>query len=139
MRRSLWAAAVAGAAWAPVALAADPAPASAPVAAASAVPTAQAGKKHFIRCAACHAMRATDKPASGPHLQGIVGRAVAALPGFAYSSGLRAQDFRWDEAKLDAFLKSPRTTHPGMCPGFMGLSRPADRAALIAYLKDPID
>jgi len=112
-----------------------------PAAAASseAAPSAQSGKKHFIRCAACHSTDAADRSATGPHLNGIVGRAAAALPHFAYSSALRAQDFKWSEPRLDAFLKSPHSTHPGMCLTFNGLAKAEDRAALIAYLKNPAD
>jgi len=98
---------------------------------------AQAGRKHFIRCAACHSIRADARPMTGPHLQGIVGRRAASLPGFIYSDTLRAQDFLWDEARLDAFLEAPHKLNPGMCLTFMGLPRAEDRAALIAYLKDP--
>lgn len=114
-------------------------PAASPAAAASAesAPSAQSGKKHFIRCAACHSTDAADRSATGPHLNGIVGRTAASLPHFAYTSALRAQDFKWSEPKLDAFLKSPHSTHPGMCLTFNGLAKAEDRAALIAYLKDP--
>ena len=75
---------------------------------------------------------------TGPHLEGIVGRRVASLPGFVYSDGLRSRDFVWDEARLDAFLQSPQATDPGMCLTFHGLANPEHRAALIAYLKDPV-
>ncbi|SDW30603.1 cytochrome c [Lysobacter enzymogenes] len=114
-------------------------PAASPATAASAesAPSAQSGKKHFIRCAACHSTDAADRSATGPHLNGIVGRTAASLPHFAYTSALRAQDFKWSEPKLDAFLKSPHSTHPGMCLTFNGLAKAEDRAALIAYLKDP--
>lgn len=112
------------------ALASPPAPSPGPS-------PAQTGKKHFIRCVACHAMSATARPMTGPHLEGIVGRAVAALPDFAYSDALRAQSFLWDEAQLDAFLESPHTLNPGMCLTFNGLQKAEDRAALIAYLKNP--
>lgn len=99
---------------------------------------AEAGRKHFIRCVACHATSATARPTTGPHLEGIVGRRAGSLPGFAYSDALRGKDFVWDEARLDAFLKDPRTAHPGMCLTFHGLPRPQDRAALIAFLKTPV-
>ena len=105
------------------------------VAVASDPPPAQTGRKHFIRCVACHSVRADARPMAGPHLEGIVGRPVASLPDFAYSDALRAQDFVWDEAKLDAFLEAPHTHHPGMCLTFAGLPKAEDRAALIAYLK----
>ena len=97
----------------------------------------EAGRKLFIRCVACHSMSATARPMTGPHLEGIVGRPAASLPDFTYSEMMRAQDFVWDEARLDAFLESPHKLNPGMCLTFMGLPKPEDRAALIAYLKDP--
>ncbi|MCK9541919.1 MAG: c-type cytochrome [Novosphingobium sp.] len=101
-------------------------------------PAAQAGKRHFIRCVACHSMSAAARPMTGPHLEGIVGRRAASLPDFTYSDALRDRDFVWDEERLDAFLKSPQSAHPGMCLTFNGLPRPEDRAALIAYLKHPV-
>lgn len=101
--------------------------------------SAQEGKQHFIRCAACHSTNAADRSTTGPHLNGIVGRAAASLPHFAYASELRGQDFKWSPARLDAFLESPRTTHPGMCPTFNGLAKAEHRAALIAYLQQPAD
>lgn len=110
---------------------------SAAVASASDPSPAQIGKKHFIRCVACHSTSANARPMTGPHLEGIVGRQAASLPDFAYSDTMRAQDFIWDEARLDAFLESPHKLNPGMCLTFMGLPKPADRAALIAYLKAP--
>jgi len=100
---------------------------------------AQIGMKHFIRCAACHSVNANARTLTGPHLEGIVGRRAAALPGFLYSQTLRAHDFIWDETRLDAFLESPHKLNPGMCLTFMGLPRPEDRAALIAYLKAPVE
>lgn len=129
-RHGLAAAAVIAAASVSAALAAPPDPQPDPSA-------AQAGRKLFIRCIACHSMSASARPMTGPHLEGIVGRPVAALPDFAYSDALRAQDFVWDEERLDAFLQAPHRLHPGMCLTFGGLPRAEDRAALIAYLKNP--
>lgn len=127
-RHYLAAAAMIAAATITSALASPPGPAPDPA-------LAQAGRKHFIRCIACHAVRADARPMTGPHLEGIVGRPAAGLPGFAYTDTMRAQDFVWDEARLDAFLESPHELNPGMCLTFAGLPRAEDRAALIAYLK----
>ena len=127
MKGQLLAAAIASAAASvPVALASSPDPSP-----------AQKGRKLFIRCVACHAMSAAARPMAGPHLEGIVGRPVAAVPDFTYSDDLRGQNFIWDEARLDAFLEAPQAHHPGMCLTFHGLARPEDRTALIAYLKNP--
>jgi cytochrome c len=98
---------------------------------------ADAGKKQFRRCAACHSVSDSARPNLGPHLEDIVGRTAGSLEGFEYSEVLRGQSFDWDEAKLDAWLERPNEVVPGMCPSFIGLRKPEDRAALIAYLKQP--
>ncbi len=100
-------------------------------------PNAQAGKRHFIRCNACHSISSEARPLTGPHLEGIVGRKVAAVEGFKYTERLHAQDFAWDEARLDRWLTAPQADFPGMCLPFTGLAKPEDRAAFIAYLKNP--
>lgn len=98
---------------------------------------AKAGKRIFIRCVACHTLSADAPPLTGPHLEGIVGRQVATVPGFQYSEMMRAQTFTWDEAQLDRWLKHPQEGFPGLCLPFTGLPKPEDRKALIAYLKNP--
>lgn len=99
--------------------------------------SADAGKRHFVRCVACHSVIADAPPKLGPHLQGIVGRQVASVENYAYSDAMRAQNHTWDEARLDQWLKAPQADIPGLCLPFMGLAKPEDRQALIAYLKDP--
>ena len=41
-----------------------------------------AGEKDFGKCRACHKLDGSD--GTGPHLNGIVGRAVASVAGFSY-------------------------------------------------------
>lgn len=94
----------------------------------------EAGRKQFIRCTACHSTNPDDRR-TGPHLNGIVGRPVAALPGYRYSDALRAQAFTWDEGQLDLLLQNPQAIVPGLCLPFRGLTRAEDRQALIAYLR----
>lgn len=67
-------------------------------------PDARAGKKHFIRCNACHSTSSDARPLTGPHLEGIVGRRAAAVEGFNYTERLRAQGFVWDEALASALV-----------------------------------
>jgi len=107
------------------------------VATAEPPPDALVGKRHFIRCIACHTVSASARPLTGPHLEGVVGRPVASVEGFAYTEALRAQNFIWDEARLDAWLKAPQAEIAGLCLPFTGLAKAEDRAALIAYLKNP--
>jgi len=97
----------------------------------------QSGERAFQKCLACHALGDTDEGAQGPSLKGIVGRKVAAWPGYGYSPAMRAhakRQPRWTREALDAFLADPQSRVPDNEMGFFGLADAAERAALIDYL-----
>lgn len=94
---------------------------------------ASAGEGIFRRCAACHRVDGTD--ATGPHLDGVVGRDKASVDGFNYSSTLTGLDGVWDAESLYHFIHDPRGYAPGTTMAFAGLARPAELANLIAYLQ----
>ncbi|MEM8626800.1 MAG: cytochrome c family protein [Pseudomonadota bacterium] len=96
----------------------------------------EAGAKVFRKCAACHSVNEGGANKVGPALWGVVGRQVAALDGFAYSSALQAHGGAWSHEQLDGFLLKPKDWVPGTSMGYAGLKKPADRANLIAYLRD---
>jgi cytochrome c2 len=95
---------------------------------------AQDGTTLFnTQCKSCHSITAASGPA-GPSLKGVYGRKIAGAPGYAYSTGLKVRSGTWGDANLDAFLANPA----GFAPGgkmFVKVAKPADRAALIAYMK----
>ncbi len=92
-----------------------------------------AGEKVFAKCKSCHKLDGTD--GTGPHLNGIVGRAHAAIEGFKYSeANLALQSEPWTPEAIDAFVKNPKGYMPGTIMAFAGLPKPEDRANLIAYL-----
>jgi len=94
---------------------------------------AAAGEKVFGKCKACHKMDGTD--GTGPHLNGVVDRAKAAVAGYAYSDAIMALTAEsWSPDKLYAFLENPKGYMPGTKMGFAGLGKPEDRANVIAYL-----
>jgi cytochrome c len=94
---------------------------------------AAAGEKVFGKCKACHKLDGKD--GTGPHLNGVVGRAKAAAAGFGYSDGLVAMaDQTWTPENLDAFLANPKGYVPGTKMSFAGLPKPEDRANLIAFM-----
>jgi cytochrome c len=98
-----------------------------------AVADASAGEKAFSKCKACHKLDGTD--GTGPHLNGIVGKAKAASPGFGYSDAIKAVASQsWTPENLDGFLTNPKGYMPGTKMSFAGLPKPAERANLIAYL-----
>jgi len=94
---------------------------------------AAAGKAVFTQCAACHTVDAEN--GAGPSLKGIVGRKVGSYAGFRYSRAMKAVDYAWDSAKLDAYLADPQKAIPGNVMPFSGLPDAKQRADVIAYLQ----
>lgn len=94
---------------------------------------AAAGEKVFGKCKACHKVDGAD--GTGPHLNGVVGRAVASSGSFGYSDTLKGLGGNWEPERLNEFLTSPKGYAPGTKMSFAGLPKPEDRANLIAYLQ----
>jgi cytochrome c len=93
---------------------------------------AEHGKTVFKPCAACHA---TDHASRvGPGLEGIIGRKAGTVPGFRYSEAMKKSGLVWDTKNLDAYLQSPQKVVPGNRMPYAGLTNPADRTDLVAYL-----
>lgn len=90
------------------------------------------GASVFNKCKACHHVDGTN--ATGPHLNGVVGRAVASVDGFAYSDVLKKLGGDWTPDRLDEWLTKPAAFAPGTKMGFAGLDKVEDRANVIAYL-----
>lgn len=95
---------------------------------------AEAGARAFMVCGACHSVEAGGGALIGPNLWGVVGRDVAAAPGFDYSPELKAVGGAWTPERLDRFLTDPNAFAPGTRMGYVGVADAAERAALIAYL-----
>lgn len=99
---------------------------------------AAAGAVVFKKCSACHT--ATEpKNKVGPSLMGIIGRPVATVEGFNYSTAMKefGEGKVWDEALLEEYLPNPKVLVKGTKMAFAGLKKPEDVVNLIAYLKDP--
>jgi len=95
---------------------------------------ADRGRMLFTKCAACHTFDPAARPATGPHLAGIIGRRAGSLDDFAYTGLLRDQGFVWTPARLERWLKAPQQGFPGLCLPFTGFDRVQDRRDLIAWL-----
>ncbi|WP_120634955.1 cytochrome c family protein [Ruegeria sp. EL01] len=104
---------------------------------ASAEGDAEAGKKVFRKCKACHAVGEGAENKVGPMLNGIVGRQAATVEDFGYSPALMklSEDgLVWTPEELDVFLTKPRDYAKGIKMTFAGLRKEDDRVNIIAYL-----
>ena len=96
-----------------------------------------AGERAYQKCYSCHSLEGPDPTTQGPSLKGIVGGAVAAEDGFAYSPAMRAYAAgrpRWTRQVLDAFIADPQAVVPGNDMGFFGIRDAEERRALIEFL-----
>jgi cytochrome c2 len=87
------------------------------------------------QCTVCHPTDASGRHGAGPNLRGVLDRPAASAPDFAYSEALRGRGITWTDAELDAFLAEPAGYVPGTAMPFAGLKNPADRAAVIRFLR----
>jgi len=97
------------------------------------------GEKVFKKCSACHIVAKGGKNLIGPVLYGVVGRASASIPDYAYSSALKAHGKSWSFEELNAYLLKPRSYIKGTKMAFAGLRKDKDRASVILYLNDQSD
>lgn len=96
---------------------------------------ADAGEKVFAKCKSCHGVEAGGPTKTGPNLHGIVGSAAAQRDGFKYSSAMASSGITWNYEELDGYLKKPSKYVKGTAMSFAGLKKPAQRAAVIEYLR----
>jgi len=95
---------------------------------------AEAGKKVFNKCKACHVL---DKEQNrvGPHLVGIFGRTAGSVDGFNYSDAMANSGIVWDAETIGAYVADPKGYIPNNKMAFPGLKKEEDIADLIAYLE----
>ena len=93
---------------------------------------ASAGESLWRQCQACHALNGNN--GVGPHLNGVVGRQIAAVDDFSYSNALADLGEAWTPENISGFIENPRDWAPGTAMAYNGLADIEDRANLIAYL-----
>ncbi len=96
---------------------------------------ADKGKTVFRKCQVCHTADEGGRNKVGPALHGVFGRTAGTVEKFRYSKAMKASGLVWDDGTLDKYLTKPRAFVPKTRMAFPGLKNEADRADVIAYLK----
>lgn len=89
----------------------------------------------FLQCRACHSTEVDGEHKVGPNLHGIIGAAAGKKADFTYSDAMKESGIVWSAEALDAFLTKPTDYVPGTIMVFVGMEKPDDRQALIAYIR----
>jgi cytochrome c len=98
------------------------------------------GADVFKKCAACHNADKGGANGLGPNLWNVVGENIGqGAGGFAFSDALKGKGGIWDFKLLNEWLISPKGFAPGTKMTFAGLSKPQDRANVIAFLNQHND
>jgi cytochrome c len=96
---------------------------------------ADAGRRVFGQCRACHQVGPEAKNVVGPKLNGLFGRKAGTIEGFAYSDANKNSGVTWDEQIFANYIADPRKFMPGTKMVFAGLKKESDVKNIIAYLK----
>lgn len=100
------------------------------------------GAEQHKKCLQCHTFDEGGAILQGPPLYGILGRDIASVPGFKYSTGegsLSDYPGAWTYETLDHFLERPKGMASATIMNFAGINSRVtgqqDRMNLIAYLR----
>ena len=97
------------------------------------------GEKVFKKCAACHSIIKGGGNKIGPALYNVVGRNVAELDNYKYSSALKEYQKKWTFEELNGFLIKPAKYIKGTKMAYAGLRKEKDRASVIKFLNKNSD
>ena len=91
-----------------------------------------AGQTAYLNtCGGCHSV---DTDRIGPRHRNVVGRAVASVQGYDYSSALKKLGGIWTPDRLDQWLSGTQKMAPGS-KMYLELDDATERQLIIAYLQ----
>ncbi|MDP7143386.1 MAG: cytochrome c family protein [Alphaproteobacteria bacterium] len=93
------------------------------------------GEKLSKACAACHNFTKGGPNGVGPNLWDIVNRGRGEHAGFSYSDAMTLAEGKWTYEHLNQFLWKPKKVIAGTKMNYIGMKKPEDRAAIIAWLR----
>ncbi|SFD05533.1 c-type cytochrome [Tropicimonas isoalkanivorans] len=100
------------------------------------------GAALWAQCRPCHEIGEAARNKIGPNLNFVFGRKAADVDDFRYSEAMqraRNEGLVWSLDTLDKFIAQPNAVVPGTRMGFPGLSDPAARADVLAWLRKNSD
>jgi cytochrome c len=99
-----------------------------------------AGKQTFNKCLACHVADKSAASKAAPNLWNVVNRKPGTQADFSgYSKGMKEKGGEWSYEHLAAFVHKPNAYLPGTQMKFAGITKPAELADLIAYIRTLAD
>lgn len=96
---------------------------------------ADAGKRVFNKCVACHSVGPGAANKVGPELNGLIGRKAGSVAGYNYSEANKASGIVWTEEEFGAYIRDPKGVVKGTKMAFAGLKNDKEVADVMAYLK----
>ena len=93
------------------------------------------GEKISRQCAACHSFDQGGPQKIGPNLWNVMNRPKGAVGDFAYSNALVETGGAWGYESMNKFLWRPDWYVKGTKMNYIGLKKPEQRAAMIAWLR----
>jgi cytochrome c len=90
-------------------------------------------------CGTCHSFEKGGPNMTGPDLWGVIGRDKGSHAGFPYSDAMKSAPGNWTMHDIAQFIWKPQHYLPGTKMTFIGIKKPEDRAALIAWLRTQAD
>ena len=101
---------------------------------------AETGEVVYQRCVGCHGELDGGEGGGprgiGPGLDGVYGRKIGSVDGFAYSQALDSMDGRWTRQRLRDFLADPVGFAPGTAMRVPGVIDREEQDAVLRYLEE---